>query len=140
MCGVLEFIVNQGVFAVPRFQPHEHIRRPQDFQAVYDRRRSAADGTLVLYVKENGLPHSRVGLSVSKKFGIAVVRNRIRRLMREAYRLSKDEVPAGYDIVLIPRPLEEYALEPFRDSLVKLAKQAIRKIERDPKPSPEATA
>jgi len=125
---------------VPRFQPHEHIRRPQDFQAVYDRRRSAADGTLVLYAKENGLPHSRVGLSVSKKFGIAVVRNRIRRLMREAYRLSKENVPIGYDIVLIPRPLDEYNLEPFRDSLVKLARQAIRKIERDAKPSPEATA
>lgn len=125
---------------MPRFQPHEHIRRPQDFQAVYDRRRSAADGTLVLYAKENGLPHSRVGLSVSKKFGIAVVRNRIRRLMREAYRLSKENVPIGYDIVLIPRPLDEYNLEPFRDSLVKLARQAIRKIERDAKPSPEATA
>ncbi len=125
---------------MPRFFLHEHIRRPQDFQAVYDRRRSAADGTLVLYAKENGLPHSRVGLSVSKKFGMAVVRNRIRRLMREAYRLSKEEVPSGYDIVLIPRPLDEYSLEPFRHSLVKLAKQAIRKIERDPPPTKEESA
>lgn len=116
---------------MPRFRPHEHLRRPADFQAVYDRRRSAADGTLVVYAKENGLPHSRVGLSVSKKFGIAVRRNRIRRLMREAYRLSKEELPAGYDFVMIPRPLEDYALEPIRLSLVKLAKQAVKKMLRD---------
>ena len=116
---------------MPRFRPHEHLRRPADFQAVYDRRRSAADGTLIVYARENGLPHSRVGLSVSKKFGGAVVRNRIRRLLREAYRLEKEGLPAGYDFVLIPRPLDEYVLEPIRHSLVKLAKQAVKKIARD---------
>lgn len=117
---------------MPRFQRHEHIRSPADFQAVYDRRRSAADDTLVLYAKENGLPHSRVGLSVSKKFGGAVVRNRIRRLMREAYRLSKHNVPVGYDLVLIPRKHDEYCLEPFCHSIVKLARQAIRRMKGDP--------
>ena len=116
---------------MPRFRPHEHLRRPADFQAVYDRRRSAADGTLVVYARENGLPHSRVGLSVSKKFGRAVVRNRIRRLLREAYRLGRDELPTGFDLVLIPRPLEAYTLDAFRHSLGKLAPQAVKKIARD---------
>ena len=127
---------------MPRFRPHEHLRRPADFQAVYDRRRSAADGTLVVYARENGLPHSRVGLSVSKKFGGAVVRNRIRRLLREAYRLTRDDLPNGYDLVLIPRPQEEYALDPFRESLAKLVKQAVKKIARDaeaPRPAGEAS-
>ena len=114
-----------------RFRPHEHLRRPADFEAVYDRRRSAADATLVVYVRENGLPYSRVGLSVSKKFGAAVRRNRIRRLLREAYRLEKADLPTGYDFVLIPRPLDIYSLEPFRHSLAKLAKQALRKILKD---------
>jgi ribonuclease P protein component len=126
---------------VPRFRPDEHLRRPADFQAVYDRRRSAADGTLVVYAKENGLPYSRVGLSVSKKFGGAVVRNRIRRLMREAYRLGKDELPTGFDLVLIPRAHEVYTLAGFRHSLVKLVPQAVKKIARDieaPKPAGEA--
>jgi ribonuclease P protein component len=116
---------------LPRFRPQEHLRRPADFQAVYDRRRSAADGMLVVYVRENGLPHSRVGLSVSKKFGTAVRRNRIRRLMREAYRLSKHELPTGYDFVMIPRPLDEYTLEAFQTSLLKLGRQAVRKILKD---------
>jgi ribonuclease P protein component len=127
---------------VPRFRPHEHLRRPADFQAVYDRRRSAADGTLVVYARENGLAHSRVGLSVSKKFGSAVRRNRIRRLLREAYRLTKEGLPAGYDLILIPRPLDDYELDAIRHSLVKLAKQAVRKIEKDaavPKPVEEPT-
>ena len=112
---------------MPTFRPHEHLRRPADFQAVYDRRRSAADGTLVVYARENGLGHSRVGLSVSKKFGSAVRRNRLRRLMREAYRLTKEELPAGYDLVLIPRPLDAYELDAIKHSLTKLAKQAVRK-------------
>ena len=127
---------------MPRFQPHEHLRRPADFEAVYDRRRSAADGTLVVYARENALPYSRVGLSVSKKFGSAVRRNRIRRLLREAYRLEKSELPAGYDLVLIPRPLDEFALEPIRHSLAKLARQAVKKILKDTdaaKPTGEAT-
>lgn len=123
---------------MPRFRPHEHLRRPADFEAVYDRRRSAADGTLVVYARENGLSHCRVGLSVSRKFGSAVRRNRIRRLLREAYRLSKDELPTGYDLVLIPRPLDEFTLEAFRQSLVKLTKQAVKKILRDAEPAKEA--
>jgi ribonuclease P protein component len=126
---------------VPRFRPHEHLRRPVDFQAVYDRRRSAADGTLVVYARENGLPYSRVGLSVSKKFGGAVARNRIRRLLREGYRLGKAELPAGFDLVLIPRAGAEYSLDGFRRSLAKLVPQAVKKIARDaeaPKPAGEA--
>ena len=69
--------------------------------AIFDRRRSAADGKLIVYVCENGLPHSRLGLSVSRKNGNAVHRNRMRRLYREAFRLTKQEMPTGLDLVLV---------------------------------------
>jgi ribonuclease P protein component len=116
---------------VPRFRPHEHLRTPEEFKAVYERKRSAADGTILVYAKENALGYSRVGLSVSKKFGPAVVRNRLRRLMREAFRLEKEGMPPGYDLVLIPRTPPSDSIDDYRRSLAKQAKHAIRKIERD---------
>src|SRR5438067_9136427 len=101
------------------FRPHEHLRRQADFQRVYDRRRSASDGWLIVYACENGLPHTRVGFSVSRKVaGDAVHRNRMRRLYREAFRLSKHEMPTGLDLVLIPRTADEPPLEDLKRSLV----------------------
>ena len=116
---------------MPRFRPNEHLRKPTEFQAVYDRRRSAADGTLVVYARENGLGYSRLGLSVSRKVGNAVRRNRVRRLLREAFRLSKADMPPGYDLVLIPRSPDNIELTGVRLSLVKLTRQAVKKIIRD---------
>jgi ribonuclease P protein component len=124
--------------APPRltFRPHEHLRRPQDFRRVYDRRRSASDGTLLVYVCENGLPYARLGLSVSRKYGRATRRNRLRRLFREAFRLTRAELPTGLDLVLIPRSTEEPALEALQASLRKLVPQAARKLARDAAPPP----
>src|SRR6202022_4084810 len=86
-----------------RFRPHEHLRRPTDFRRVYDRRRSVSDGWLIVYGCPNGPPLLRLGLSVSRKVGGATHRNRLRRLYREAFRLTRHEMPVGLDLVLIPR-------------------------------------
>ena len=100
-----------------------------EFQAVYDRKRSVSDALLVVYAKENELPHSRVGLSVSKKVGNAVARNRCKRLFREAFRLSQHDLPVGVDLILIPRNVgREPTVAELRDSLVKLARDAARKL------------
>src|SRR6516225_6022081 len=94
-----------------RFLKAEHLRRPADFKRDYDRRRSVSDEWLIVYACENGLPHLRLGCSVSRKVGNAVRRNRLRRLYREAFRLSKHELPAGLDLVLVPRKADIPELE-----------------------------
>lgn len=113
------------------FRPHEHLRRPADFKRVYDRRRSASDGLLIVYACENGLPHLRLGLSVSRKVGQATHRNRLRRLYREAFRLTRHEMPVGLDLVLIPRRPEHPALAELCRALPRLVRQAERKLGRE---------
>lgn len=114
-----------------RFRKAEHLRRPADFKRVYDRRRWAGDGWLVVYACENGLPNMRLGLSVSRKVGNAPYRNRLRRLYREAYRLTRHEMPTGLDLVLIPRTAEAPTLEQLKRSLPRLVGQIAQRLVRE---------
>jgi ribonuclease P protein component len=119
-----------------RFRAREHLRRPIDFKRVYDRRRSVSNESLIVYAAPNELPHNRLGLSVSRKFGGAVQRNRLRRLYREAYRLTRHEMPSGLDLVLIPRSKTEPLLTNLMASLPKLVNQLARKLARDAEAPP----
>jgi ribonuclease P protein component len=113
------------------FRREEHLRRGADFKRAYERRRSASDDWLLVYACENGLPHLRVGLSVSRKFGPAVRRNRLRRLYREAFRLTRHELPTGLDLVLIPRGTAEPTLAELKRSLTRLVGHLGRKLARE---------
>lgn len=81
----------------------ESLKKNHQFRLVYNRGRSIANKYLVMYVLKNNTEANRLGISVSKKIGNSVVRSRVTRLIREAYRLSESNVKAGYDIVVIAR-------------------------------------
>jgi len=114
------------------FPPTHRLKSPEDFKRVYDRKRSVSDAHLIVYACENALPHARLGVSVSKKVGGAIVRNRFKRLFREAFRLLQHELPPGIDYVLIPKlPARDLGLEPIRESLLALAMQVSKKLKLD---------
>ena len=73
------------------------------FRRLYARGKSAANSYLVLYCRKNGGTENRIGYTVSKKLGHAVVRNRVRRRLREIYRLHEAEFLPGRDIVVVAR-------------------------------------
>ena len=78
------------------------------FQRLY-RTSGQANGYLVLYARRNRTDTNRVGITVGKKLGHAVVRNRVRRRLREVYRLNEDKFQAGWDIVVVARTRAVYA-------------------------------
>lgn len=73
------------------------------FRRLYSKGRSAVDARLAVYCRKNGGRESRLGLTVGVKLGKAVVRNRTRRRIREAYRVHEGRFVPGYDIVVVAR-------------------------------------
>ena len=80
------------------------LKNSRDFQSVYRSGRSLANRYLVVYVKKRDDDgENRVGISVSKKVGNSVVRHRVKRLIRESYRLNCEKASVGHDLVVIAR-------------------------------------
>lgn len=79
------------------------LRRNDRFQEIRSKGKSLGSDLLVICALPNGLPHSRFGFSVSTRVGGAVVRNRVKRRLREIMRLRSAEIKPGWDIVVIAR-------------------------------------
>ena len=94
------FCETEGGFSMKRFPS---IKSRQDFQAAYRGGKSFANKQLVMYVKRKNNTERRIGISVSKKVGNSVVRHRVTRLIRESFRLNKERLATGLDIVVVAR-------------------------------------
>lgn len=116
------------------FRPHERIKNPADFRRAFDRKRSASDGNLIVYGVENGGNHCRLGISVSrKKVRLATARNQIKRLIREAFRLCKAELPPGVDLIVVPRS-GKLTYADAEQSLRRLARDIARRLKLPNRP------
>lgn len=113
-----------------RFPRAYRIRAGRDFTRAYREGRRARGDVLILVGSPNGLGHPRLGLSVGKKiWKSAVKRNRIRRVFREAFRLSAKDLPP-LDFVLIPAaPRLKPSTPETAQELVRLAEKIARKLE-----------
>jgi ribonuclease P protein component len=110
------------------------LRSTREFQRVYALQRRAGDGHLLVFAALNELGWTRFGLSVSRKHGGAVKRARLKRLLREAFRLSQHDLPPGLDLVLIPRQNSGATLDDYRDSLVRCARKLARRLNSESAP------
>ena len=84
------------------------------FDRVFETGVKSPRGPILAFARPNGLPHPRLGLSVSRRVGCAAVRNRIKRLLRDAFRFHQHDLPAGYDLVLVVRPHEPMILAEYQ--------------------------
>ncbi len=128
----------------PRSRRLTHARQ---FEAVYAGKVQRASGPLAVHGLPNRLAHCRIGLSVGRRVGTAVERNRAKRILREAFRLIQHKLPggggmgaqegkggAGLDLVLVVRPVGELTLHSCKDLLGELVWSVAREWERRGKP------
>jgi ribonuclease P protein component len=100
------------------FPKTHRLRTQRDFDAIYKGGAAKTIGPLRVIGLPNALGHRRLGLSVSKRIGKAVARNRLKRMLREAFRISQHDLPGAYDLVVIARPHEPLGLEDYRRMLL----------------------
>lgn len=114
------------------------LKSNRDFRRLYSRGKRAVSPNLVLYVQKNRLGHNRLGITASKKLGNAVTRNKIRRRLREIYRLHEEEFLPGRDLVVVGRVRGVHSSYQMLDrDFLKLARKlGLLRTEQE-KPSPK---
>ena len=112
------------------FPKTHHLRHQRDFMAVYASKVAKRSGPLRVHARINGLPHNRLGLSVGRRVGKATVRNRLKRILREGYRLLQHDLPQGYDLVVVALPHEPLSLAEYQQLLTDAVARIARHCQR----------
>ena len=97
------------------------LKKRSDFDKLFKKGKRVFSPTLTMIYRP--AEQTTMGISIGKKHGKSVQRNRIKRLIREAFRLSADTFRGNYEIVLLPKVRDEYAFESFRRDLVCMIKK-----------------
>ena len=90
------------------------LKKNNEFRTIYKKGRYKAGKYLVMYVMPNKKDINRIGITTGKRFGNSVQRNRMKRIIRGSYRLSRDRMKTGYDIIFMARASERKADSPNR--------------------------
>lgn len=99
------------------FGPEWRVRSRKDFAAIHAAKVRSESGPLLVYAMPNRLEHCRIGLSVGRRVGNAVVRNRIKRRIREAFRNHRSSWASGYDLLVVVRPHPPASVETYAQDL-----------------------
>lgn len=99
------------------FRRRHRLSHKREFERAYTEGVRRVNGPLAVYGVRNGLGHSRLGVSVGKRIGNAVRRSRVKRMLRESFRLLRVEMPAGYDLVVSVRPHRPLPLEKYTSAI-----------------------
>lgn len=122
------------------FPKSKRLVKNKQFKAVLANKTCASDGLLMIYSVKNDCGLTRLGVSIGKSCGDAVTRNRLKRLIREAFRLNQHQLPSGVDYMVMISPqwlkveqdrkkaVKELKLDQISNSLLSLAVKAVRKI------------
>jgi len=115
------------------------LQHDLEYEAVYEAKMRKSAGPLTVFVMPNGRTHWRLGLSIGKRVGGAVVRTRVKRMIREAFRLHQPELPiladgTGCDMVVSSRAHDASELDVYVTSLLEAAAAAhlawVRRLQR----------
>ena len=111
---------------MPKFQKAERLRSSRDFRAVFQQCRKLEDGNLIFYVQfKEDTALRKFGVSLSRALGKAYLRNRLKRRLREIYRVEKEKFRGGYQVILVPRRGSvDRTFEELRESFLSLSTRA----------------